>query len=170
MNLVRSLPQYVLYTILLLVGGFVAWRAAPDIEAMILPPFADEYLMPFAADRPDVLAERQLDRICWRVHVHKLRKVKAYRRSITFVLKDGTRIFVGGPLDGRTGEAYSSRDAALVGYNGNYPLCAYWPNSFDANQDFRIESFGQYSSPLGPWLLDHDWPTVNVPATPGDGQ
>lgn len=148
-------------------GGYAAYLAAPSLETTFFPIVDHEYLVPFNPAHPEAMAEVQLDRVCWRTHLHRIRRFRTMRRSIALILPDGTRYFPG-LLDGRTGDPYSSKDARPYDWEGDFLGCTYLPNAIDTSQGFKIESYGEYQTAHGLWLISHLGPIVNVPPIAGE--
>ena len=162
----RALLRGAIVLVLLALGGLMAWHAAPYADVTLFPVLKDQRLVPFDPARPDVLAERQLDRVCWRLHVHKVRSVATRRWAITIIEANGTRWF-SEPIDGRTGRPFSSKDTYSGGFEGEVPLCTWLPGDFDATQAFDIESWGQYEPSHRLWYINQSSPIIHVPAASG---
>ena len=164
--ILRRVPRFVAYAVMVAVGSFVAIKAAPDIESLLFPISVDIYMVPFDPARPDVMVDRQLDRVCWRQHVHKLRAGTTKRWALTIIAHDGTRYFTE-VIDARTGESFSSKDAYPGGYNGFVAFCALIPDGLDTTEGFKIESFSQYEPRHGLWYIDQGPTVITVPPLSG---
>lgn len=156
---ILTIPPYLLAMAL---SGYIAWKAAPDIESALFPAVTDTYLMPYDPAQPDVLVSQQLDRVCWRIHFHKARDVTTWRRAVSIIGLDGTRHF-SETIDARTGFLMSNSNTRPGGYTGDYAICAILPDDFDATQGYEVEVYTQYLPRHGLWLIEQTLPLVVVP-------
>ena len=108
--------------LLAVVGGGLAWKVAPLIDEYLFPVIIDVRRIPPDPAHPDVFVTRTRDLACWVNHIRKVRDVETRLYIMTLILPDQSRMFFG-PIDGRTGQHYSSRNAYPVGYDGPVPLC-----------------------------------------------
>ena len=149
-----------LYIFLILLGGLLAFQVAPDVDSA-LSVSTDVRLIPYDPKRPDVLVDQQLDRVCFRLHFHKVRDVVTWRRAVTIIAPDGTRHF-SEEIDGRTGYSFSHQDSRAKGFIGDTPLCVIIPDNFDPSQGYAIEIFTQYEPMHHLWLIEQTLPLIHV--------
>lgn len=155
-------------------SGYATWRAAPQIDAALNPILTDVHYVPFDPEHyGSAVAVRQLDRVCFRFHIHKNRAAASRFWALTIVFPDGTRSYTN-PIDGRTGRDFTTKDTYDQGFDGNIVICADLSgiaDGLDPSGPFTIESYSSYEPTHRLWRIPVTLPPLAVPAAvPGGDQ
>ena len=159
---VRVTVIAILYLPLVLLGVYMAWKAAPDAESALMPPLTDVYYVPFDPAHPEQLFAQQLDRTCWRMHFHKARTMAPLVYAVTWISANGGRYF-SEPVSAMTGYSLDGLNAKPAGFTGDAAICSIMPDNFDAAAGYDISIYTQYDPPHHLWPVEERFPLIHVP-------